>query len=322
MSGVQKVTLNDGSKMPILGLGTWLSETGKVTQAVKDAIDIGYRHIDGARCYQNENEVGAGIQAKIKEGVVKREDLYVVSKLWNTKHRPDMVVPAIRKTLADLGLEYLDLYLIHWPVGYLEDDSGNDNLFPMDPNGKFLPSVVDYVDTWKAMEECVSLGLTKSIGVSNFSAHQISRILEKATIKPAVNQVELHGYLNQKKLEAFCKEKGVQMVAYSPLGSPAIPWETASGVLLEEPKLKAIAKAHNKSPAQVELRWIIQRGIVAIPKSVTKSRIQENFGVWDFTLSDAEMNDMFSLEIPGGKGRRCDEQAANNHQHYPFNDEF
>jgi len=172
------------------------------------------------------------------------------------------------------------------------------------------------------MEECVSLGLTKSIGVSNFNAHQISRILEKATIKPVVNQVELHGYLNQKKLEAFCKEKGVQLVAYSPLGSPAIPWETASGVLLEEPKLKAIAKAHNKSPAQVELRWIIQRGIVAIPKSVTKSRIQENFGVWDFTLSDAEMNEMFSLEIPGGKGRRCDEQAASNNQHYPFNDEF
>jgi len=179
---------------------------------VKDAIDAGYRHIDGALAYGNETEVGEGIATKIKEGVVKRDDLFItskartiyqlekicyhawtyelyrsvfLSKLWNTFHRPDTVMQGIKKTLSDLGLDYLDMYLIHWPMAYIEDRE----LFPKDDNGQFIFSEVDYLDTWKAMEECVKLGLTKSIGVSNFNSEQISRILANCTIKPAMNQV-------------------------------------------------------------------------------------------------------------------------------------
>lgn len=161
------------------------SKPGEVTQAVKDAIDLGYRHIDGAHVYGNEKEVGAAIKAKIAEGVVKREDLFITSKLWNTFHRPDLVEPALKQTLADLGLDYVDLYLIHWPVGYKE----NGPLFPTNPDGTIALSDVDYVDTWKVMEDVLSKGLTKNIGVSNFNSEQITRLLENTRIKPVTNQV-------------------------------------------------------------------------------------------------------------------------------------
>jgi len=161
------------------------SKPGEVTQAVKDAIDIGYRHIDCAHVYGNEKEIGAAIQAKIAEGVVKREDLFITSKLWNTFHRPDLVEPALKKTLADLGLDYIDLYLIHWPFGYKE----GEELFPTNPDGTTALSDVDYLDTWKAMEAALSKGLAKNIGVSNFNSEQITRLLKNATIKPVTNQV-------------------------------------------------------------------------------------------------------------------------------------
>ncbi|XP_021960256.1 aldo-keto reductase family 1 member B1 [Folsomia candida] len=319
MANIPNVTLNNGQKMPLFGLGTWNSPPGQVTQAVKDAIDLGYRHIDGAHCYQNEHEVGAGITAKIKEGVIKREDIFVVSKLWNTKHRPNLVVPSCKGTLKDLGLDYVDLYLIHWPVGYLE----GDDPFPKDKDGNFLPSEADYVDTWKEMEECVKLGLTKSIGVSNFNSDQIFRILGKCTIKPVVNQIECHPYLTQRMMQEFCKARDILITGYSPLGSPARPWVTANDpVLLEEPKLKEIAKKYNKSPAQVALRWMVQRDIIAIPKTVNKNRLIENMNIFDFTLSDDDMAAIFSLEKEGGAGRGCAELDAKGHKYYPFNTEF
>ena len=176
---------HNGNKVPVFGLGTWKSKPGEVTEAVKNAIDIGYRHFDCAHVYGNEKEVGEAIKAKIEEGVVKREDLFITSKLWNTFHRPDLVEKAIKQTLNNFGLDYIDLYLIHWPVGYQE----GGELFPTSDEGVILLSDVDYLDTWKAMEEVLKKGLTKNIGVSNFNSEQITRLLENASVKPVTNQV-------------------------------------------------------------------------------------------------------------------------------------
>ncbi|CAL8077542.1 unnamed protein product [Orchesella dallaii] len=313
---VPSVALNNGRLMPVFGLGTWKSKPGEVTKAVKDAIDVGYRHIDGALAYQNENEVGDAINAKISEGVVKRDDLFVVSKLWNTFHRPDLVSVGLKKTLADLRLDYLDLYLIHWPQGYKEEGE----LFPKDAEGKFLYSDVDYVDTWKALEECVKQGLVKSIGISNFNSQQIERILSSATIKPAVLQVECHPYLNQKKLLELCKSKGITVTAYSPLGSPDRPWAKPDDPkLLDDPKLVELSKKLNKSPAQIILRWQVQRGVIVIPKTVNKTRLIENIDIFDFELSQQDMDYINSMDCGG---RACVLEWVKDHKHYPFNIEF
>ncbi|KAJ3618787.1 hypothetical protein MTP99_005598 [Tenebrio molitor] len=267
MAKVPRVRFNNGLEIPIFGLGTWKSKPGEVRQAVKDAIDIDYRHIDCAHVYGNEKEVGEAIKDKISEGKVKREDLFITR--------------AIKTTLSNLQLKYLDLYLIHWPLGYKEEGE----LFPTGEDGKIQFSDIDYVDTWKEMEQLVQKGLTKSIGLSNFNKRQIERILSVATIKPVTNQVECHPYLNQRKLIDFCKSKDITITGYSPLGSPDRPWaKPGDPQLLEDPKLKEVAKKSNKTPAQVLLRYQIQRGVITIPQSVTKSRIEQNFNVFDFEL--------------------------------------
>ncbi|XP_044259859.1 aldo-keto reductase family 1 member B1-like isoform X2 [Tribolium madens] len=318
MAKVPKVRFNNGLEIPIFGLGTWKSKPGQVAQAVKDAIDIGYRHIDCAHVYGNENEVGDAIIAKIKQGVVKREELFVTSKLWNTFHRPDLVEGAIKKTLSDLGLEYLDLYLIHWPLAYKEEAG---SLFPTDPQGKIQFSDVDYVDTWKAMEELVKKGLTKSIGISNFNKRQIERILSAATITPVTNQVECHPYLNQSRLIEFCKSKNITVTGYSPLGSPDRPWaKPDEPQLLDDPKLKELAKKYNKTSAQIVLRYQVQRGVITIPKSVTKSRIEENFNIFDFELSADDVKYLNTFDC---NGRFCPMTAGLGHPHHPFeNDDY
>lgn len=310
---VPSIEFNNGHKIPILGLGTWNSPTGQVEQAVKDAIDCGYRAIDCAHVYQNEKEVGNGIASKLAEGVVKREDLFITSKLWNAFHRPDAVLPAIQRTLENLGLKYLDLYLIHWPMAYKGDE---ENLFPKDANGEFIDEGVDYLDTYRAMEKLVDLGLTKSIGVSNFNARQIDRIVENARILPVTNQVECHPYLDQTELKQHCESKKIVLTAYSPLGSPARPWAVKGEPhLTDEPVIVEIAKKYQKTSAQILIRYQTLRGIIAIPKSVTKERIAGNIQVFDIQLTDEEMNKIKSLNR---NSRLCAELDAINCQHYPF----
>jgi len=313
---VPSVTFNNGLTCPILGLGTWKSKPGEVTQAVKAAIACGYRHIDCALIYGNEPEVGQAIKEKIEDGTVKREDLFITSKLWNTFHSPNLVMGQIKTTLRDLGLEYLDLYLIHWPQGYKE---GGDK-FPADANGKTLYSDVDYVDTWRAMEAVVEAGLAKSIGVSNFSSKQVQRVLNVAKIKPVNNQVECHPYLIQKKLLEWCKARDITITAYSPLGSPDRPWaKPGEKGLMEDDRIVAMANKLGKTPAQILIKYQMQRGVIVIPKSITPSRIESNFQVLDFTLS---AEDVATLESFDCNGRVCHLDWVKDHPHFPFNDEF
>ncbi|XP_018320818.2 aldose reductase-like [Agrilus planipennis] len=317
MNQIPFIKFNNGQLYPLFGLGTWKSKPGEVTEAVKHAIDVGYRQIDCAHVYENEKEVGAGIAVKIAEGKVKREDLYVTSKLWNTYHRPDLVEGALKQTLNDLGLTYLDLYLIHWPFAFKEENG----LFPTDSDGNLIYSDVDYVDTWKALEKVCQKGLTKAIGISNFNKRQIERILKNATITPVTNQIECHPYLSQKKLSVYCKSKGIAITAYSPLGSPDRPWAKPDDPkLLDEPKLKKIAEKYGKSPAQIVLRYQVQQGHITIPKSVTKRRIEENIKIFDFVLTPEDMGYIDTFDC---NGRICPYDEAKTHKDHPFvNDEY
>jgi len=289
--------LPSGASMPHVGLGTWKSKPGEVAAAVEHAIKVGYRHIDGAALYANETEVGAGLKAAFDKGYCTRSEVFVVSKLWCTDAKPEDVEAACRKTLTDLGLECLDLYLMHWPVAFKKVEGGNP--FPTNEDGtKMLYEDVKTIDTWLAMEKLVEKGMVKDIGVSNFNSLQIQDILDNGKIKPATNQVECHPYLNQEKLNASCKEKGIVLTAYSPLGSPDRPWaKEGEPGLLDDPRIKEVAAKCNKTPAQVLLRFVLQRGIIVIPKSVTPSRIEENIDILDFELSDEDMELIKTFDV-------------------------
>jgi aldehyde reductase len=311
-----KVKLNDGNEIPIFGLGTWKSQPNAVKNAVIEAVKAGYRHIDCAYVYGNENEVGDALEELFKEGVVKREEVFITSKLWNAFHSTHLVEPALRETLKLLKLDYVDLYLVHWPIGYAEGE-GN---FPVDADGKTKLSDVDYLDTWKGMEAVKKAGLAKSIGVSNFNREQLERVLANCEIPPSMNQIECHPYLTQNKMIEFCKSKNIAVTGYSPLGSADRPWaKKEDPSLMEDPKVKKIAEKHNKTTAQVLIRWHIDRGVIVIPKSVTKERIISNMQVFDFKLSPEEIKELESFD----RGFRfCPLDWTSHHKYYPFHAEY
>ncbi|XP_040852841.1 aldo-keto reductase family 1 member C15-like isoform X8 [Ochotona curzoniae] len=318
----RSVKLNDGHFMPRLGFGTAASgdvPKSKSYEFTKVAIDAGFRHFDSAFIYGNEEEVGAAIREKIADGTVKREDVFYTTKLWATHFRPEYVRPALEKSLKKLQMDYVDLIIMHLPVPM----KPGDELIPMDDKGQFILDTVDLRDTWEALEKCKDAGLTKSIGVSNFNHKQLEHILTKPGLKykPACNQVECHAYLNQSKLLEYCKSKDIALVAYSALGSQRDPsWvDQNSPVLLEDPVLKAIAKKRNRTPGQVALRYLLQRGVVVLAKSFNEKRIKENMQIFEFELTAEDMKDIDGINK---NLRYTTLQYAANHPNYPFNEEY
>ncbi|XP_059119431.1 aldo-keto reductase family 1 member C13-like isoform X1 [Peromyscus eremicus] len=352
----QHVKLNDGHFIPALGFGTYKPEEvpeNKPLEAINLAIEAGFRHIDTAYVYQTEKDVGQAIRSKIAAGIVKREDIFVVTKLWCTFFRPELVRSNLEKSLKNLQLDYVDLYIIHYPVPM----KPGENLFPEDEHGKTLLDTVDICATWEAMEKCKDAGLVKSIGVSNFNSRQLEKILNKPGLKykPVCNQptiwkkrqnctslslplssllpkkfvstlkssvhVECHLYLNQSKLLNYCKSKNIVLVAYCALGSqrPKRWVDPNSPVLLNDPVLCDMAKKHKRSPAQIALRYHLQRGIVVLAQSYKENEIKENLQVLEFELP---LEDMKILDSLNRNLRYAPAPFGEGHPEYPFSDEF
>ena len=261
VTAVPVVRLNNGVEIPQLGFGVFTVPPEQTEDVTRTALEIGYRHVDTAQMYGNEAGVGRAVRA----AGLDRDDVFVTSKLDNPNHARDDALRSFDRTLAELGFDHVDLFLVHWP----------------------LPEVGDYVETWHAMEDIYRSGRARAIGVSNFQPHHLRRLLAAAEVVPAVNQIEVHPYLVQDDVRAFGAEHGIVTEAWAPI---------ARGRVLDDPVITAIAKRAERTPAQVTLRWAVQRGDVVFPKSVTRSRVEENFRLFDFELADDEMAEITALD--------------------------
>jgi 2,5-diketo-D-gluconate reductase A len=270
MSAVPSLQLNDGNRIPQLGFGVFQIEPEDTVEVVTRALEIGYRHIDTAEMYENEREVGEGLRASGPG----RDEVFITSKLNNGAHRPDDARRAFEGTLSALGFDRVDLFLIHWPLPTLYDG--------------------DYVSTWQVLEEFKADGRARSIGVSNFQVEHLERLAAETEVVPAVNQIELHPYFQNREVAAYGEEHGIVTEAWSPI---------AQGDVLDDPEIGAVAEKLGRTPAQVVLRWHIQHGYIVFPKSVTTERIRENFELFDFELDADDMSRIDSLDR-GEEGRR------------------
>lgn len=292
------LALTSGDKMPMFGLGLWQMDTKVCADIVYNAIKCGYRMLDSAEVYNNEAETGKGIKRALDEGIVKREDLFVVSKLWCCYHRPEHVKAAVKRSLRDLGVEYLDLYLIHYPIAtkYVSPDVQQAH-WAMDRTAEKMriehDMGVTYQETWAAMEELVREGLVKNIGVSNIGVNKLYDLMKYAKIKPAILQNEMHPHLTQENQLRYARNNGIQVMAYSSFGDLSTGRKGQS--FMEKEELLAPAKKYGKSAGQVALRWALQRGTCVMPKSEKVSRIEENIKIFDFMLTEAEMKAISSL---------------------------
>ena len=272
------VILLNGVKMPILGFGTWKIEDEKEAfNSVKEAIETGYTHIDTASFYKNEESVGSGIKEGLKSKGLKREDIFVTTKVWNTEQGYENTLEAFERSLKKLVTGYVDLYLIHWPVTKADENEWRTKI----------------KETWKAMEKLHKEGKIKAIGVSNFLVHHLEELLSDCEVKPMVDQIEFHPGHNQKETVEFCRKHNIAVEAWSPLGR---------GVVLDNEFLAEIAAKYNKTVAQICLRWIVQQGIAALPKSTKKERIQSNFHIFDFELSEEDMKKITNMKPTGYSG--------------------
>ena len=304
MTSIPTQPLNTGSAMPLVGLGLWKIGREVVADAVVEAIRAGYRHLDSACDYGNEKEVGIGIRRAIDEGLCTREELWITSKLWNTFHAKEHVRPALERSLEDLGLDYLDLYLVHFPIAlaHVPFETRYPPEWVHDPDAEvptMRESNVPLEETWHAMEALVARELVHAVGVCNYNVALLRDLLNYARIPPAVLQVECHPYLTQERLLRFCREQDVAVTAYSPLGALSyveLDMAKAGEAVIAQEVVRRIAETHGRTPAQVVLRWGVQRGTSIIPKTSRPERLIENAALFDFSLEEEEMAAISALD--------------------------